>query len=298
MSRNVFGYFLLCVVTFAAWAQNTAPLSTLAPPQMPTPAAPQNFSVPAITLPQSVPDGTPAEGHQQEKTPTFEFTAVEALPAGAPAEADERLRPFRSMLDKLSPGGSFRVVNQEAKEAPFSSETRWSINERYDAFVLPMEQTQDGAVRLDARVAQLDAGKSLNALRAEGEVPSGKVMAFRGLQGPDGGELFLLLRQKNDEGDDQSGGDGDSGQQNDMESKSDEQSDQEMKDSEKSDAEKAELAKAEEHKDEQKAESDAPKDAQNLEALLQSLEEEDQRQQADARFDRRKIELPPSGEWW
>ena len=293
MSGRAIVCFIAVLGCALAVAQNTGELTTHSPPPVPQSVFPPSMSVPALTLPQSVPDGAGPEGTQPPQTPTFEITAVEAMPSGLAGSPDDRLQPFNSMLKKLSPDGVFQVVSQEAKEAPFSAETQWTINERYEAFVLPMEETKDGAVRLDARVVQRDGNKSLNALRAEGEVPGGKVMAFRGLQGPGGGELFLLLRQKSDDSDNKSKGDGDSENKDDMKSDSDQQGEDEQKDSDKTEAEEKQQGA-----EEGESAGDTPKDAENLEALLQSLEEEDQRQQADARFDRRKIELPSSGEWW
>lgn len=297
---------LACV---AATAQNTAVLSTQAPPALPAvPAAPPApaLSMPAFALQQGAP-GQVAPGGQPDTVPNMEITAVEVVGNGVAALSDERLRPFTGLLNKLVPGGSFQIVSQETKPTPFSEETQWTVTDRYEAFILPMEQTKEGAVRLDARVSQHDGDKTLNALRAEGEVPSGKVMAFRGLQGPNGGELLLLLRQKSEGGDQQSQGESDeqqeqdseqhAGDQNNKDKQPQEQQDQQEAQAEKQDAQ-GEKSDEENKAEQEEAQSDTPKDAQNLEALLRSLEEEDQRQQADARFDRRKISLPPSGEWW
>lgn len=286
MSARALLLLLVCSAGAQAQLLNTAPLAPKAAPGLPP-----SINVPALTLPQGA--SAPGDAAQQE-TPNLEFTAVEvALPPAAPAE-DERLLPFKTILSKLVPGAAVRLISQEAKPAPFGSETQWSVSDRYDAFVLPMSTTEQGAIRLDARVAQHDAGTTVNALRAEGEVPSGRVMAFRGLKGPGGGELLLLLRQKSESGDQQQPGDGESQEQEDQSEPQDPQQA----------AETPKEGESQEPRDEQAAQQeeaqqgDAPEDAQNIEAYLQSLEEEDQRQQADARFDRRKIELPSTGEWW
>nr|AUN36973.1 vegetative cell wall protein gp1 precursor [uncultured bacterium] len=292
-------------------AQAAGPPSAASAPS----ALPFGGNMPAITLPPgAAPPSAPAGGGQAapKEDPNLEFTAIEASSTGQAGPLSDELKPFKPVLDKLKAGDTYRIVSQEAKVAPYSKETQWTITPQYDAFVLPMDQTPEGAVRLDARVAVNSGGKSLNALRAEGEIPQRKVMVFRGLEGDNGHELLLMLRLKQDDdgGESSSSSDEnedqqdqkDAKEQNAQQAKEDKEQQEEKEAKEKEEKEKQDqeqkMAQKADEKQDNEDENAAPKDGQNIEALLNSLVEQDQRQQAEAQFDRKVIKLPPSGEWW
>ena len=300
MMRNL---MFLALLASVACAQNTAEVQT-----KPSAGIPQ-MKVPALTFPGGpAPQGGPAESSEgHSEMPEFEFTAVEVMPQGGGGDVDEKLKPFASMLEKMAQGAGFRVVSQESKQAPMKTETDWVINGQYSAHVLPIQQLENGAIRLDARVAMNTGGQTLNALRAEGEVPPRKVMAFRGLDAGNGNELILLLRQA--PGDDEGqGGDGDSqgeqqeeqpGEGSQAEQQDAEKKEQQEEQGEQSQEKKEQMAKQEESQpDEKQPGEEQPQDDQTIEALLESLEQEDARQQQDARFDRSSISIPANGDWW
>lgn len=305
---------LLFALANAAAAQNTAEVKTA-----PNTAIPP-MNVPAVTLPPgaaNAPAGPAAAGPEgtPQQEPELEITAVELDNAGVGPLDDERLNPFKSILNKMAKGATYHIVSQESKAAPMQTETDWAVNGQYTAYVLPMERTSEGAIRLDARIEMNSGGKSLNALRAEGEVPPRKVMAFRGLDAGNGNELVLFLRQAPGDQQDQSGGDsGDSEQDQDMQQqnaqsqssqqgdKDEQQPDDGEKDKSKEepkpkDDDKTQMAKQEDKKDDGEKSAE-PQDDQTIEAILKSLQEEDQRQQQEARFNRKQIILPPNGDWW
>ncbi len=299
---------LIAALAEFAYGQNTAEVQ--AQPGMPIPP----MNVPALTLPNGAGDaaGAGQAAAEQAQDPELEITAVAVDTSGIAGPEDERLKPFKSILEKLAKGAAFRVVSQESQVAPFKAESNWVVNEQYTVYVLPMEQTPEGAVRLDARVAMNSGGKSLNALRAEGEVPPRKVMAFRGLDAGNGNELLLFLRQAPGDHEDQSGGEsGESSEQDEsepQESGSTQQGEQGEEDQDEQaepqeapkpeEQEESQMAKQEEQKDGEQETVGEQQDDQTIEALLQSLEEEDQRQQQEARFNRKNIIIPPNGDWW
>lgn len=301
------GLLTLCVLTACAAAQNTAEIA--ADPQAVRPP----MGVPALTLPPDAGGGGGAGAPGPAAPPQLEVTAIELIPGAPPMPVDDRLKGFKLILERLGKDYGYRVVAQEAKEAPLQVETDWSIDSRHAAHVLPIEQTPDGAVRLDARVSLQEGGRSLNALRAEGEVPARKVMAFRGLTSDGGHELVLLLRQAPGENE-QQGGESAPNQDNEDEPRQQQEenlaSKQDDQPSDQPQGEQEEPSQTEQQQTEEIAEqgegesADAaeedsgPKDAHAIEALLKALEEEDMRQQQEARFNRKNIILPDSGDWW
>lgn len=307
------------VPALGAFAQNTVELPTQPPTPMPSVMAPNAVSIPpAAQPPAPLASSAPAPAGKAEQTrqdPNLEFVAVEAVKNGQKTELSEGLKPFAPILKKLNAGDTYRIVAQEAKVAPYAQETQWTISPQYDAFVLPMDLTAEGAVRIDTRVAMNSNGTTLNALRAEGELPQNKTIVFRGLEGSDGSELLLFLHVKNDgqKGDGESSESGEKGEeqeqeqdsQKDSSEKSDATEEQQAKkqdeekkeEQEKEKQEEQKMAKAEKGEEKSEEEASNPED-ENIEALLRSLEEEDQQQQQDARFTRKEFILPRTGEWW
>lgn len=255
----------------------------------------------------------------------FEIVAFEALDTDTPG-ADAALRPLSGLLDRM-PQNTFRVVAQREAEAPMGLETEIPINDVYSVHVLPLGHDEDGQLELQTRVTMRQAGRPLNALVAEGRTRPGRALLLRGLELP-GGELAIALRLRQppgqeggesssgdkDDGDPEEGqeaqgqdgdmGDGDSQDRSDSDTSPD---DAETDARERGDVEEDAAAEGESSASEagEAPEDEAADDAaasargsdlENAEALLNSLEEQDRREQRSARNRRDKIQI--NKEWW
>jgi len=243
------------------------------------------------------------QGLAQELEPeSIEVLAVYARQAPQPAMLeDDALKPFRPLLDKLAPNNAFDVVQHIEKQIPYGQEVEYPIDSNYALFLLPMEKRDGDLLSLVARVQLLPAPGTVNALRAHGEVSPGRALTFRGLDGPDGSELVIFMRLTPPDGQQGGGGGQDQESQPQEAQEQDGQQGQEEENEEQDkpepvDAAQEEQQMAEKQQEEGKEETGEAQEPQNIAALLESLEQEDQRQQAQIRYDnRRKI---VSKEWW
>jgi hypothetical protein len=257
---------------------------------------------------------------------TIEVVAFHALDTGA-LHVDEALRPFAALLERL-PQDTFRLVHADSAEAPMEQETSIRINDDYAVHVIPLGHDEEQQLQLQARVTLHRGGQVINALVAEGKTRPGRALLLHGLEMPEG-MLGIVLRVKQkpgesspDSGDSQEDGDQQNQQQpqsgdnepGEEQPPSDQSGESEQEDAE-SDSDAANQGDADDSEQGEEGESGAdqpedgdaeemedgggeegPKDMENVEALLKSLEEQDRREQRSARNRRDTIRI--NKEWW
>jgi hypothetical protein len=275
------------------------------------------------TLAQANPPLTPAAPPAAPKIEVRAFTATNT--GQATRQVDATLRGLDALLKDM-PYDTFLPVMQEQAELSANVETMVTINDIYALHVLPLGPEEEGMLPLQARVTMLQGGRQVNALLTQGKAKPGRAMLFRGLEIP-GGELGIVLRlvpppqepkdgdsesedqedQQQDQqqepqdpsgsGDDQVGEDGAQEEAQQSEDQTGEQGSM----AEEGEPQEGESAAAESPQEESEtegegAEASAPKDLEDIEALLKSLEDQDRREQKSARNRRDSIRF--NGEWW
>jgi len=233
------------------------------------------------------------------------MVAVEGLDTGAPSlTVANNLRGLRSLLQRLGPD-TFTEVAQREAEAAYGVETILPINSRYRLAVRPVQPTEAGGVRFTARVEQRGESGTLNAITTEGEAVHGQALVFRGLDGPNGGELVLIMSFIRPENDEQSQSESSESEESD----GDDEPESDASTPEEDEGESPDPEEPETPEDEEEEPSDAdelepldgddeqePREFDNLEAILESLEEMDNREQAEMR--NRRTGVPIRGDWW
>ena len=239
--------------------------------------------------------------------------AIHATSEGrASMKFDPTLAPLREYLTEL-PYDTFREVKFGEVEAPYGVDTAMPISERYAVHCIPLELNDAGEVVFDAFIQLTGDQGTVEALRVSGRAARGHGVVFRGLEMPSG-ELLVVLsiakaqasggggggqgqRANEDpgsgdarEGDGEGGGDGQDGAQ--------------AGDTDPS------TSVAEDPESEREGDADSgmarrygvdeglplPPDLANVEGILNSLEEQDKREQESAR--NRRYEVIIRGDWW
>lgn len=201
---------------------------------------------------------------------------------------DEKLSLDEALLEKL-PFDNFVWVNEAEEELEMGAEPKpllFPIDSNYRMLVaLAGQPGQDGSIPLHAKVLMRANGQTeQQALYGNAMVSPNKWLIFRGLPLA-GKELVILLELKQGGGEGEGSGQSEQQQeQEEGEEKEDEQEPQPGEDQQ------------EQQPSEQKESQDKPKDLQNIEALLENLEEQDKREQAEARFNRENIRI--NKDWW
>lgn len=229
---------------------------------------------------------------------------------------DPSLEPLENYLSAL-PWNTFREYRFEEVEAPYGVETTAPVDDRYQVTFTPSGMNDEDEVLFDASVNLTEAGETLEALAVSGRAARGHGIVFRGLGIPDG-ELIVVVsvaeppeptqRGAGRDGEEQPSGDpapgsasagsdsgGGSGQGGPGED-ADEEPDWTLEAAPPEDEEAAEPNVPEAA--EGYADGDAPEtpDTAALEAILRSLEEQDMREQKNAR--NRRYDVVIQGAWW
>jgi len=218
-------------------------------------------------------------------SPVFRIIAVEASNDGhEESSVDDEAAGLRDLLKDL-PFDTFRVVTKNEQAAPLGIDTVIPISAEYRFHVVPSAYRPDsGEVELSARVEMLENQRAVNALAADGVAVPGKALVFRGfpLKGREMAVIMTLIPPEKDQG--QSPGE-DENQVS--------QAQPPPKLSEKSAAEQEETGERQRSDTERNGQAQG---LENVEALLQSLEEIDRREQQEVRKRRNRAEVRK--EWW
>lgn len=248
-------------------------------------AAPGQMALPAPTaqMPQTAQAPPPA--------PIAHMYAIYAH--GAVPEqpyVDKNLKPVAEALKKL-PFTAYEAISILDQEAPWGKETKLAVNAKYMVNVTPTSQDEEGTIGLQVRIEMLQGnGEYVNALDTHASAAERKALLFRGMP-INNGELVVVLflvipSDDNEDGDNSEDQDQDQEEQEDQEEKQDSEEEKENDDSESQQEEQAE----------KEGEEEEPDGLENLDALLESLEDTDKREQAEERNQRNRIDF--KGEWW
>lgn len=276
----------------------TAPPPTAMPPGASMPPAamiPPTGAMPPGMMPQQ----------QEMPTPLGRLFAVHAS-GGVPQKLkiDKKLKALKPLFSAL-PYTSYEALAIHDRELPWGEETLFPVNALYAMKVTPLGPTEDNAIALQARVELLQNGEYVNALDTLAEAHMNQALLFRGL--PLGGDellLVLVVTMPSDDQQDQQQKEEDQEDPSEQEEEQDQNQDQEdASEQEGEEEEDAEPMPQEGEEDgldpsEQDAvEEEAPEESnENLEALLQSLEETDKREQVEERNKRSSVDI--KGNWW
>lgn len=302
---------IACIaIVLAAVAQQAAP----APP------------VPAEPVPPA--GAPPAEAQAAAPPPPrVQMLAIQATQEGrAEPFFDEALKDLEEPLRQL-PFDTFRQIASEQKECPLNQEATFNVDDTFRVVVRPAEPpalpAQPGAppaqpgpapgaaggapqpqvLMVHGRVEMKEGDSYLNALSADAVLPANQFLMFRGIP-REKGELLALITPSM--GQQQQQQQQDQQEQNDQEQEQQEQEqEQEQKEEEEKQQEgqtQPDKPNSEENQEQEQQMSEAeedenkPKDMQNIEAILQSLEELDEQEQHKLREVPNVREV--QGAWW
>lgn len=239
--------------------------------------------------------------------------AIEGTSTGCTqVTAANSLRGLRKVLERLGPSDTFtEVARREAPVQP-GQEALVPINRIYRLGITPLQPTESGGIYFGARVEQREGARVQNAIITEGEAAPGQSMIFRGLDGPTGGELILIMQFLQEQDENESGGEStesDPPEESDQQEQSDQQeSDDESEDEQEPLPQPEDEGEAEEESPQPEPDSpledveegdendQEPQELDNLEAILESLEEMDNREQMEMRNRPRRVQS--AGDWW
>lgn len=253
----------------------------------------------ALAQPFAPPQPPPGYDLSDNDKDTVRVVAIQAAKQDpANAGMDDTLKPFRKILQSMTEFNTFRLISDATAQVTRGQESEIPLDARYAMHVVTGTGSDHQKRNLAARIT-LDG--SVDALRAQGVAEPGKTIVFRGMDHPPG-ELVVLLQivppNDGNQNEGQRQKQQDQQQQNANENKQDQQPQHEGEEQNPQRQQEQQQAKpAEEEGEQEKAAAEPQKDAPNLEALLQSLEEIDRREQqnmlnANKRFP--KIH----GDWW
>lgn len=224
---------------------------------------------------------------------------------------DPTLSPLQSLFEGL-PYDTFREAGFHEVAVPYGAETAVSINERYVLHCLLREETEDGEVDFEIHI-DLEAGeKDIEALRVTGMAAPGQGVFFRGLEMEEG-ELIVAFSIADGAGEgggagagqgegQGAAGDGRGGPSNGRgRGQEGPSEDQDVPDRYMPfDMQPEPDDDTEEEIDLPALPGDTsgnlPPDLANVEGLLRALEEQDMREQQNAR--NRRYEVIIKGDWW
>ncbi len=211
---------------------------------------------------------------------------------------DDALKAVAPMLKSL-PFTTYRALSVVEKETPWGEEVLLPINAVYSMHVTAASSNEEGAIDVRARVEMLQGADYVNALDTHAQAAPNKALLFRGM--PLGqGELVIALMMGTPQENGQSGDssqDAENEQTEEQENKP-EQNDEEEQETEGESAapQEKDMKPLEPETEEGEMEGESPEGVETLEALLESLEETDRREQIEERNRRDRIDF--KGEWW
>lgn len=137
-------------------------------------------------------------GDQPKSTVTVSMVAVQATNEG---RKEKFFGPGLEEVYKAVIGldyDTFHRVKATEVRAPYNRETKLFINDRYTLYVKPVEQGEDGRIRLQTRITiapKKGIGDPINALNTTLAIAPGKHLNLGGLRLAEG-ELIVVLSVK------------------------------------------------------------------------------------------------------
>jgi hypothetical protein len=186
------------------------------------------------------------------------------------------------------PYDHYALVLQEERETVIGDTASFTLPEGHVLEVVLAEKSAEGLVHTEARVQRTTPdGVTVRALDTTALLPPNSMLSLEGLK-VGGGELVVLIQLAKKEG------------QQDQESQQENQEQQEEKQDQKQQPQQQQHPEDQKKDEEQQPEpqpDEEGQDRQNIEAMLQSLEEMDEREVQDAVKDRTEIGMR-GGNWW
>ena len=228
-------------------------------------------------------------------------------------ELDPELAPLADYLADLG-YDTYRSLGFHEVSAPFGQETSIPIDAHYAVHIRPVNVSERGEVLFDARVEWSEGGRTMQALKVAGRASRGHGLVLRGLALPAGELIIILSIARPDEQDGGAGGGaGDQpddslgeqgGAQQDPagEAGGPQNQNAPMEEPELTPEEPRPELRPEESGSppppvaESTEETPLPPDLANMEAILRALEEQDMREQKNAR--NRRYDVIVRGDWW
>ncbi len=261
------------------------------------PGASHGPGMPGVAGAPAVPGGQVPGQEQAPAVPRLHAVAAHAFNEGnSPVKVDEALEGVKKTLLSL-PFDTFEPVADQEVETPLGEETLIPLNGIYSLYVAPRGQDEKGALDLTARISMLAEGSGseqyIDAIHTEAKLASGMPLVFRGLD-LNVGELVVVLSLS---GDDKQQGQSQSNDAKEQEkSQDDKQEDKQASNENKNqNQERQEQQEQQDNPSSAQDQKDTP-DLRNIEALLQSLEEMDRKEQEDQQHIRTGIRV--RGDWW
>lgn len=239
-----------------------------------------------------------AQAQAQPKPPIGQMYAIHA--SGAVPQnvhIDDKLKSIAPMLNDL-PYTSYEAIAVNDHELPWGVETLFPISAVHAFHVTALSQNQEGAIALRARVEMLQGEDYINALDTQAVAARNQALLFRGIPlGHDELVIVLLVGMPPEPGED-----GSPNQEGESEPEGENQ------DSAKADSgdntegegeqEPEDAAESQESQTDEtvEGEGEPPKGVENLDALLESLDDIDRREQVEELKQRDRIDF--KGDWW
>jgi hypothetical protein len=231
---------------------------------------------------------------------------------GGELEYADSLAPFKALLKKL-PYRRYRLLAVQEMTAPAGRETTLPLAGGYSLHLQPEAQRETGETALTARLTRKENGSETDILTGEGLAAPDEPLVLHGM--PLGREqlaVLLMLTREEDSGTssrEEEAQDGDSEEKEEEDNESDSEEEEENQENrpeageteeEQEDGQKAEGGEPEtEHIPENGApqlEPEPEKDMEHIEALLESLEEMDKREQQQQKQQHERVQI--ESDWW
>jgi hypothetical protein len=256
----------------------------------------------AMAQPFLPPQAAPGYDLSDKDKDTVRVVAIQASRQdAAQAGTDDTLKSFEKIFRGMPEFNTFRLVSDASTQITRGEEGAIPIDARYAMHVVTGVGSDPQKRNLAARIT-LDG--TVDALRAQGVTEPGKIIVFRGMEHAPG-ELVVLLQIVPEQQDSQPSSGGDDQNQEQQQDQQEQQGDKGKQDEQQEQKDKMQgrqeqeqqIAKAAEKDEEEKGAAPPKQEEANIEALLQSLDEVDRREQqnmlnANKRFP--KIH----GDWW
>lgn len=258
--------------------------------------------VPVFAQPR-MPSSTPVTQQQPPAAPIARMYAMKASgKVPQKLHIDETIKPVAKILEPL-PFTTYESLAVTSQEIPWGQEVLFPINALYAFHATALSQQEDGTIALRARVEMLEGQSYVNALDTLAQAVPNHALLFRGM--PLGqGELVivLLVAMPSEQGEQRQSNEEESQneqEQKDQKTANEQQSPQSEGETPPEQHEQKEDSQEIKDRGEDKpevGEGEEPERKENLDALLQSLEETDRREQMEERNRRDRIDF--KGDWW
>ncbi len=159
-------------------------------------------------------------------------------------------------------------------------ELNYKVSEKLNYCLVPKEVIPPGIVMLDTRVQIEEGNKKVNAIQAVAKAKVGEPLVYKGIQLDNNDYIIILTLKSEDENQSQGG----------------EQNQQEQKQEQEQQKENENNTEEQNNQKEQKDEKENKQENRQMQLLLESLDDMDQKEQKEMLNERERIMLPEK--WW